>query len=628
MANTFIQLDDTPVEYTGKGGKYLRVKATEDEIVFTGIALDDLNDVSVSGGYAPIGGQVLQYYSATNTWRPATNDPYSNGNGLNKSGSTLNVLAPSGSGLVANAEGVFIEDIANVSGTYGNDTVIPSFTVNSKGQITGIATFEANVQTAYNLEADYVANITGTPGQIIVNGASGKASNITLNLVATGVTASVYGNTTHIPQITVDSYGRIQNVDLVEIDPGNISFTDGNLSISQVTTQAFRDITIGGMPTVQTNVSADKPQDVLSLFASDGINIFTDASADRITFGANLSYFTSSISLDDLNNVNTAGIENGDVLIWNSSIGQFEPGTVTGDGSNIAFTAFSVSQQSPSGTGSLTYDNAGTFTYTPPAPQTLSLNDSSNILSISNGNTVDLTDVLGNVLTKTGVAAGTYGDKQNVLTVTVDDEGRISNISTVTNYSNTDVESYINGGVGINFSGGDIDLADSGVTAGTYGTATSVSRVTVDTKGRITSATEVPIAGLSNATTVERFKINYAPDGRIDDATDLTAGIQSVDVDSPTGGEVTIIFDPAFHQFPPTSITFFGYDYTNNKYWVVPLDSSVGLRELPGGGTSGDPTLFGGANTIELRLRMREAETGASRGGFGTSTHAWVQFVI
>jgi hypothetical protein len=628
MANTFIQLDDTPVEYTGQAGQFTRVNGTQDGLLFSRIALDDLSDVTTSGAYTPFGGQILQYYSSTNTWRPIDNDPYSTGSGLNKNGMVISVTAPIDSGLVANANGVFIEDIANVAGTYGNDTVIPSFTVNSKGQITGITTFEANVQTAYNLEADYVANIFGTPGQITVSGAQGKESNVTLNLVATGVTASVYGNSTHIPQITVDTYGRIQNVDMVEIDPGNINFNDANVSINDVTTAAFRDIVISGMTPVQTTVVADRPDDVLTLQAGGGINITSDAALDRLTFSANVSYFTSTIDLVDFRDVDATGIQNGDVLVWNSSTNKFEPGTVSGGSSNIEFTAFSVEQLAPSGLGSLTYDNAGKYTFTPAAPQTLSLNNSSNVLSISSGNTVDFTNVLGAVLTPTGVTAGTYGNKQNVLTVTVDSAGRISNVSTVTNYSNVDVESYISGGVGINFSNGDIDLADSGVTAGTYGSATTVSRVTVDTKGRITSAAEVPIAGLSNATTIERFKINYAPNGSLANAVNITGGIQSVEVTSATGGEVTIRFDPAFHRFPPASVTFFGYDYTNNKYWVVPLDSSVGLRELPGGGVSGDPTLFNGNSTVEIRLRMREAETGASRGGFGTATHAWVQFVI
>ena len=54
----------------------------------------------------------------------------------------------------------------------------------------------------------------------------------------------------------------------------------------------------------------------------------------------------------------------------------------------------------------------------------------------------------------------------------------------------------------------------------------------------------------------------------------------------------------------------------------------MGLREKAGGGSSGSPSLINGSSSISLKLRLREAETGASRGGFGTTTHAWIEFVV
>jgi len=73
---------------------------------------------------------------------------------------------------------------------------------------------------------------------------------------------------------------------------------------------------------------------------------------------------------------------------------------------------------------------------------------------------------------------------------------------------------------------------------------------------------------------------------------------------------------------------FYGYDYSANKYTIVPFQTSMGFREIPAGGSSGSPTLFNGASTLEVKLRLTESETGASRGGFGTTTHAWCQFVM
>jgi len=126
-------------------------------------------------------------------------------------------------------------------------------------------------------------------------------------------------------------------------------------------------------------------------------------------------------------------------------------------------------------------------------------------------------------------------------------------------------------------------------------------------------------------TRVERFKLNYAPNGSLSGTANISSGIDSVIINSATSGEVTIVFDG--YKSPPSSIVCYGYDYTNNKYYVVPVSTAMTLREVPGGGVSGSPTAFTG-DFSTLRLRLREAETGASRGTFGTTTHAWIQFAM
>jgi len=1070
MANTFIDLNDTPSDYSGQGSKFVRVNADGNALVFGFVELNDLVDVQTNLAYTPSGGQALIYSSAAGKWRPGTMDVYSAGNGLNKNALTLNVVAGAGGGLTSNSDGVYITDIIGVSGTWGNASHVPVLTINSKGQVTGVTPTLITATQAETITSAFVGNVIGTPGQIRVVGGTGNNSNATIDLVATGVTAATYGNATHLPQITVDSYGRIQNVDLVQIS-GVIGGGTGTGNAL-----GFANIVVAG----QTTVSAETPADTLTFVAGPGVSISTQANADTITFGMDTSTVASAISLSDLNDVDASGITNGQVLIWNGSTGKFEAGTITGDGAggNVDLTDFSVVTASPNGNGSLVYNNAGVFTFTPAniqaTAQSLSWNSSTYVLSLSGGNSVNLSvlkdntdsqtlSLSGNVITISGSnssvnltsvlgsVAGNYGNSNvaaylntnsyatqtyvnnaianiapsssygdsNVLNLlgavstnivpsannvyslgtasnrwtelhlsgnsiylngstlsadtnlkyngtnlatenyvdiaindlvngasaALDTLGEIANVlnnsngslstvafsgdyadlnnrptmsvvgntylvydgsnidlsgvvgqkgdkgdtgvsvssasvngsgnlvltlsnastidagnvrgtngtngtngvsvtnATVTganliitlsnsttinagnvqgpkgdtgsagvgitsvnlvgsnlvlNYSNTstqdvgnirgpqgtagtngvsvssatvnasgnlvitlsntatinagnvrgadgasgiqltnlsvttaspsgngslsynnttgvftftpanlssvagnygnsnvaaylaangysnvdsdaqtltlsgsnlsisggntvdlsglgsgggtgditsvvagnglvgggttgDVTLNIGAGTGISVTADAIALANSGVTAGTYGSATKSARVTIDQYGRVTSVTEATITGGgtgSSGAKVERFKLNYTSSGTLAGTANLSAGISNVTIDSASGGECTITFANGTYFLPPAGIMFYGYDYTNNKYQIVPMETSMGYREVPAGGTSGSPTLFNGASQVVVKLRLREAETGASRGGFGTTTHAWIQFVM
>lgn len=64
-------------------------------------------------------------------------------------------------------------------------------------------------------------------------------SDLTATLTTTGVTANTYGSATQVPQITVDSKGRITGVTLVNITAGTGSVTNVSASVPSPTTPAL-----------------------------------------------------------------------------------------------------------------------------------------------------------------------------------------------------------------------------------------------------------------------------------------------------------------------------------------------------------------------------------------------------
>lgn len=127
-------------------------------------------------------------------------------------------------------------------------------------------------------------------------------------------------------------------------------------------------------------------------------------------------------------------------------------------------------------------------------------------------------------LANTAVTTGTYGDADKVGQFTVDQQGRLTNAANVAiniavaNVAGA-VANTVNVLAGTGLSGGGaltgnvtINLANTAVAAGDYGSSSNVAAFTVDAQGRLTAASNVTIVASSVNLTNTSANATFATD--------------------------------------------------------------------------------------------------------------------
>ena len=647
------------------------------------MSISGFSDVDATG---ITNGQVLIWNSSTNKFEAGNQTGSGGGSNVSLTSFSVTTATPSGNGSLAyDNAGVFTFTPADASGSGGaadqtlsasGNVITISGSNDTVDLTTMLAPYSKTDTDAQDLTlAGNVISLTGQSGNVdlttLLGAINTDAQTLTWNAGTTTLGVSD-GNTVDLTALsqTLSASGNVitisgssDTVDLTtalsvyqRVDAGTTANTSMKAYVDLQVTNL-----IGG-----ANVNLDSLAEVANALANSNTALSTVAftgtysdilSRPTITLvGSDLTYDSTTIDLSGVGATGPAGSTGSTGATGNG----ITAAAISGDNLSLTYSNSSVQNlgnirgpQGPAGADSTVAGPtgpAGNNGADGAVDQTLSA--SGNVITISgNNDTVDLTTMLSPYLkaetdsqdlTLSGNIISLSGQSGNVDLTTLLSGGGVTSLTALsdvgsdgtngqvltTNGAGAFTFTTVSGGASDTFKtisvGGQTDIvADSGTDTLTLAAGSGMTITTTPGTDTITFAS----SGSGSGATIQRFKLNYNTSGDLTSVSDLTSGITSATIDSASGGDMTITFNSSQYNYPPASLTMYGYDYTNNKYSVVPFATTMALREIAGGGSSGSPTLFDGGSAVALKLRLRETETGASR-SFGTTTHAWVEFVM